>query len=63
MNLYTTGFGLRMGLYVPTPQFLTISGGRGIVIYQILDMSRGNSLSFKSVLMVDGRFELTTNEP
>ena len=29
--------GLRMGPYVPTPKFFTISGDPGRVIYQILD--------------------------
>ena len=32
--------GLRMGPYVPTPKFFTISGDPGRVIYQILDMSK-----------------------
>ena len=33
-------FGLRMGPYVPSPKFLTISGDPGRVIYQILDMRK-----------------------
>ena len=32
--------GLRMGPYVPTPKFFTISGDPGRVIYQILDMRK-----------------------
>ena len=32
--------GLRMGPYVPTPKFFTISGDPGSVIYQILDMRK-----------------------
>ena len=32
--------GLRMGLYVPTPKFLTFSWDPGRVIYQILDMRK-----------------------
>ena len=32
--------GLRMGLYVPTPKFFTISGDPGRVINQILDMRK-----------------------
>ena len=51
-----------MGPYVPSPKFLTISGGPGRVIYQILDMRKFN-FSFKSVSMVDVRFELTINDP
>ena len=32
--------GLRMGPYVPSPKFFTISGDPGRVIYQILDMRK-----------------------
>ena len=32
--------GLRMGPYVPTPKFFTISGDPGRVIYQILDIRK-----------------------
>ena len=32
--------GLRMGPYVPTPKFFTVSGDPGRVIYQILDMGK-----------------------
>ena len=51
-----------MGLHVPSPKFLTISGDPGRVIYQILDI-RKFTFSLKSVFMVDVRFELTTNDP
>ena len=54
--------GLRMGPYVPTPKFFTISGDPGRVIYQIIDMSKF-TFSLKSVFIVDVRFELTTNDP
>ena len=55
--------GLRMGPYVPTPKFFTISGDPGTVIYQILDIHEEINFSLNSVFMVDVRFELTTNEP
>ena len=32
--------GLRIGLYVSTPKFFTISGDPGRAIYQILDMRK-----------------------
>ena len=32
--------GLRMGPYVPTPKFFTISGDPGRVMYQVLDMRK-----------------------
>ena len=50
-----------MGPYVPSPKFLTISGDPGRVIRQILHEEF--HFSFKSVFMMDVRFELTTNDP
>ena len=38
--LNTGILGLRMGPYVPTPKFFTISGDPGRVIYDILDMRK-----------------------
>ena len=49
-----------MGPYVPCPKFLTISGDPRRVIYQIHEEIHS---SFKSVFMMDVRFELTTNDP
>ena len=51
--------GLRMGLYVPTPKFFTISGDAGRVIYQILVM-RKFAFSFKK--RFHGGREIRTHE-